>query len=199
MSGDAHGGRDGGRGREQGDERDRGVLSPADRAYLRGERTYGSVQAERNTRARIRQRVYDSLLDFELLVEHLAERDRELVFGDDVAAAGTEGFDALVSAVAFLFDGVERTDLDFETVLREGINLAVARDDRAATVQLDVTYHELDAEGLLAKLDGDGSLSLTEIAYLYESDDVSREELAARFDRDDDLDDGRVQAKVTDY
>jgi hypothetical protein len=196
MTDDASGGRD---GRELDDERDRGVLSPADRAYLRGERTYGSVQAERNTRARIRQRVYDSLLDFEVLIEHLAERDRDLVFGGDVAAAGTEGFDALVSAVAFLYGGVGRTDLDFETVLREGINLAEAREDRAATVQLDVTYHELDAEGLLAKLDGDESLSLTEIAYLYESGDVSREELAARFDHDDGPDDGRVQSKVTDY
>ena len=181
------------------DSRGRGVLSAADRAYLRGEREMGSVQSERNTRARIRQRVYDSLRDFEVLVEHLSTRDRELVFGKRVAEEGAEGFDALVSAVAFCYDGVGRTDLDFETVLREGVNLAEAREERAATVDLDVTYHSLDADQLLEKLDAGGDLSLTEIAYLYESDDVSRELLAAHFEGREEVDDGRVQSKVTDY
>lgn len=183
------------------DERDRGVLSAADRAYLRGEQTYGSVQAERNARARIRERIYDALLDFELLVEHLPERDRELVFGkraDD--GDGAEAFDAFVSTLAFLYQGLDHTDLDFETVLREGVNLAEASADRGATVDFDVTYHALDADHLQAKLADGESLSLTEIAYLYESADVSRDELAAYFeDSPGDLDDGRVQSKVTDY
>lgn len=183
------------------DDRDRGALSPADRAYLRGETELGSVQSERNTRARIRQRVADALLDFEVLVEGLAERDRALLFEKHVDQAGTRGFDALVSAVAFLYEGVGRTDLDFETVLREGINLTEARADRAATVDLDVTFHALDADRLRGKLADGDSLSLTEIAYLYEHADVGREELAAALEgeRGADLDDGRVQAKVTDY
>jgi hypothetical protein len=180
-------------------ERDRGVLSPADRAYLRGDREYGSVQAERNARARIRRRAFDALLDFELLVERLPERDRELLLSGDVAEAGTDGFDALVSAMAFCYEGAERAGVDFETVLREAVSLAEAREDRGATVRLDVTYHALDADQLLAKLESDESLSLTEIAYLYESDAVGREELAAQFERDEGVDDGRVQAKVTDY
>lgn len=181
--------------------RDRGILSAADRAYLRGESDLASVQSERNTRARVRERVYDALLDFEVLVEHLADRDRELVFGKRLSEEGTEGFDALVSAVAFCYAGVGETDLDFETVLREGINLAEARDDRAATVELDVTFHALDGDQLREKLASDASLSLTEIAYLYESDAVGRDELAEYFEgsRGEDLDDGRVQSKVTDY
>ncbi|PSP77190.1 hypothetical protein BRC81_10405 [Halobacteriales archaeon QS_1_68_20] len=183
------------------DGRDRGVLSRADRTYLRGEAGLSSVQAERNARARIRNRVYDALLDFEVLVEHLSDRDRELVFGKRVSEEGTAAFDALISTVALLYDGIERTDLDFETVLREGINLAEASDDRAATVELDVTFHALDADHLREKLDRGESLSLTEIAYLYESDEVGRDELAEYFDasRSPDLDDGRVQSKVTDY
>lgn len=183
-------------------ERDRGILSTADRAYLRGERELSSVQAERNARARIRRRIHDALLDFEVLVEHLAERDVDLVFGERASDEdGRAFFDALVSAAAFLYRGVGRTDLDFETVLREGVNLAEAADDRAATVALDVTYHALDADHLRRKLDEGESLSLTEIAYLYESDDVSRDELAEYFGeaRAADLDDGRVQSKVTDY
>lgn len=183
-------------------ERGRGVLSAADRAYLRGDRDFGSVQAERNARARIRERIYDALRDFELLVEGLDDRDLALVFEKHVGEDdGSEAFDALVSTLAFLYRGVDRTDLDFETVLREGVNLAEASDDRGATVDFDVTYHALDADHLLAKLDDDESLSLTEIAYLYESADVSPDELATYFDdaRAPDIQDGRVQSKVTDY
>jgi|AntDeeMinimDraft_5_1070356.scaffolds.fasta_scaffold00080_17 hypothetical protein len=183
------------------DERDRGVLTAADRAYLRGDTTPGSVQSERNTRSRIRTRVYDALLDYEILVEGLEDRDLDLVFETYVADSdGTDAFDALVSAVAFLYRGVDRTDLDFETVLREGVNLAEAADDRAATVSLDVTNHDLNVDHLREKLEAGDSLSLTEIAYLYESTDVARDELAEYFEDDaGDLDDGRVQSKVTDY
>ena len=182
--------------------RERGVLSAADREYLRGERDLSSVQAERNARARIRNRVYDALLDFEVLVEHLPERDLDLVFEKRTAEGdGTEAFDALVSTVAFLYRGLGRTDLGFETVLREGVNLAEAADDRGATVSLDVTYHALDADHLRQKLADDESLSLTEIAYLYESDDVTPDELAGFFgeSRAAELDDGRVQSKVTEF
>ena len=183
------------------DSRDRGVLSAADRAYLRGEREYGSVQAERNARARIRDRLYNSLQDFEVLIEHLEPRDLELVFEKRVDADGTTGFDALVSTLAFLYRGIERTDLGIETVLREAFNLAEAENGRAATVDLDLTFHALDADQLREKLAAGDSLSLTEITYLYESDDISRDELAQYFDdaRAPELDDGRVQSKVTEY
>lgn len=183
-------------------ERSRGLLSPADRSYLRGETALASVQSERNTRARIRDRIEDGLLDFELLAEHLADREVELLFEKRFEGArGTAAFDALVAAVAFLYRGIERTDLDFETVLREGINLAEAPNNRAATVTLDTTFHALDTEQLRRKLEDGDSLSLTEIAYLYDADDVGRDELAEYFDgrQAPEIDDGRIQSKVTDY
>lgn len=186
-----------------GDERERGILSPADRAYLRGESDLAGVQSERNTRARIRERVYHAVLDFELFVEHLSDRDRKLVFEewfDEID--GTEAFDALVSAVAFLYRGTADTDLEFETVLREAVNLAEAGDDRAATVDLDLTFHALSGEQLRQKLRRGEELSLTEIAYLHESDDVPTDELARHFrDAEDatEVDDGRIQSKVTSF
>lgn len=183
-------------------ERGRGVLTDADRAFLRGDRALSSVQAERNARARIRNRIYDALLDFEVLVEHLEEPDVELVFGKRADEAdGAEAFDAFVSTLAFLYRGLEFTDLDFETVLRESVNLAEATEDRGATVEFDVTYHALDADHLREKLADGESLSLTEIAYLYESDNVGPDELAELVgeSRAADVDDGRVQSKVTDY
>ena len=186
------------------DSRDRGLLSAADRAYLRGERELASVQSERNARARIRDRVYEGILDFELLVERLSERDRELIFGKRFGAMdGTAAFDALVSAMAFLYQGVDDTDLAFETVLTEGINVAEAKRGRAATVDLELTFATLTVEQLRHKLSAGQSLSLTEIAYLHASDEFTREELARYFARDEagraGIDDGRIQSKVTDF
>ncbi|MEE6209583.1 hypothetical protein U3A55_05380 [Salarchaeum sp. III] len=183
-----------------GSERPRGLLSSADRAYLRGDGELGSTQAERNARGRIRDRVEHALLDFEVLLEGLSERDRELVFEKRLGERdGTEVFDALVSATAFLYAGVEDTDLAFDTVLSEGINLAEAENDRAASVAFERTYHALDAETLLRELDAGNSLSLTELAFLHASDDVSREELTRHLDDEDDFDDGRIQSKVTEF
>ncbi|UPV72807.1 hypothetical protein M0R89_09620 [Halorussus limi] len=187
-----------------GDERDRGILSKADRAYLRGETEFASVQSERNARARIRERIHDAILDFEVLVECLSERDRRLVVENQFESAdGTEAFDALVSAVAFLYRVTKDTDLEFETVLSEAVNLAEASDDRAATVRLDLTFQSLTAEQLRHKLERGESLSLTEIAFLHESDEVRMDELARYFrDADDstpEVDDGRIQSKVTNF
>ncbi|MFB6127057.1 MAG: hypothetical protein ABEJ79_07180 [Halolamina sp.] len=185
-----------------GESRDRGILTDADRAYLRGERTYGSEQAERNARARIRDRVWNAALDFELLLAELDDHDRELVFGKRADRGDpTAVFDALVAATAFCYRAVEDTDLDFETVLREAINVAAARDDRGATVEFDVTYLGLDAEGLRRKLDRGEELSLTELAYLQESDEFGPREVAEYFGDDDptDVDDGRIQSSVTSF
>jgi len=181
-------------------ERPRGILSAADRAYLRGDAELSSTQAERNARARIRDRVENAVLDFELLVEGLERRDRELVFekrfGD---RDGTEVFDGLVSTLAFLYAGIEDTDLDFDSVLTEGINLAEAENDRAASVDFERTYHALDAETLLRELREGNALSLTEIAFLHANDDVARDELTRYLEDEEDVGDGRIQSRVTEF
>ena len=185
-----------------GDDRGRGILSEADRAYLRGERSYASEQSERNARARIRERVFEGVRDFELLVGSLSERDRRLVFEKRFGELdGAAGFDALVSWLAFCYRGVEDTDLSFESVLHEAVNVAGAGEGRAATVDLEVTYQTLSADGLLRKLELGEELSLTELAFLHRSDEVSADRLA-RYLRDADrsgVDDGRIQSKVTEF
>jgi hypothetical protein len=186
------------------DDRDRGILTPADRAYLRGEADLSTVQSERNARARIRDRVYEATLDFELLVEGLSERDRRLVFEKRFDAMdGTEAFDALVSALAFVYRAVGDTGLDFEDALREAVNVAEAREARAASVDLEVTYHSLTVPELRRKLDRGASLSLTELAFLQSSEEVSLRELARYFEDADaarrGVDDGRIQSKVTEF
>lgn len=187
-----------------GRDRERGILSEADRSYLRGGTEYASIQSERNARARIRDRVYEGVRDFELLVGALPAEDRKLVFEKRFAELdGVEAFDALVSAVAFLYLAVGDTDLEFDRVLHEAVNVAEARSNRAATVDLDVTYHSLSAAELRRKLKRGEELSLTEIAYLQRSDDVGADELARYFEGVAEaaakLDDGRIQSKVTDF
>lgn len=187
-----------------GEDRGRGVLSSADRSYLRGEATFSNVQSERNARARIRDRTYDAMLDFELLVERLSERDRRLVFEKRFGEMeGADAFDALVSAVAFCYRAVGDTDLEFQAVLREAVNVAEARDERAASVDLDVTYHSLTVPELRRKLDRGEPLSLTELSFLQSSEEVSLRELARYFEDADaarrGVDDGRIQSKVTEF
>ena len=184
------------------ESRDRGILTDADRAYLRGDRTYGSEQAERNARARVRDRVWNAVLDFELLLADLSDHDRELVFGKRADRGdATAVFDGLVAATAFCYRATDDTDLDFETVLREAVNVAEASEGRAATVEFDVTHLGLDAEGLRRKLDRGEELSLTELAYLQESDAFGPREVAEYFGDDDptDVDDGRIQSTVTSF
>ncbi|MFC4988754.1 hypothetical protein [Saliphagus infecundisoli] len=181
-------------------DRSRGILTPSDRAYLRGEYEPGSVQSERNTRERIRERVFESLRDFELLIEHLPERDRGLVFEKRLEELdGPEAFDALVAAMAFLYRGIEDSDADVEEVLREGVALAEADRDRAVSVEFERTFHALSGEELLRRLEDGETLSLSELAYLQRSDDVPRGELADALASEKRVEDGRIQSRVTDF
>lgn len=184
-----------------GADRPRGILSPADRAYLRGETTFGSDQSERNARARIRRRLLAAVHDTELLTERLSDRDRELVFekhlGDD-----PDGVRALIATVALLYRGVDDAGLSFETVLEEGVSRAEAGRDRAAFVEFDVHREPLDTDRLARKLRRSGSLTLSELAYLRERDDVSLDRLLDRYATDvapDESEDDWVQSKVTNF
>ncbi len=184
-------------------DRPRGLLSPADRAYLRGEADLGSVQSERNARARIRDRVYQGLLDFELLVTRLETRDRELIVESRTARTdGTALFDGMASTVAFLYLAAEDAGLAFDTLLQEGINVAEVDRDRAASVQLDLTFHRLSVDRLQDRLAAGESLSLTELAYLRQSDAIRDDELVRYLEESETtarIEDDRIQSRVTDF
>jgi len=183
------------------DERPRGVLSAADRSYLRGETAFESDQSERNARARIRERVLAGLRDADLLADELSERDRELVFGKHVGD-DPEAVRALIAALAFLYRGAADAGLDFGALLEEGVSRAEAERSVAAAVEFDVRREPLDADRLTRKLRRTGSLTLSELSYLRETDDVSLDRLLDRYATDvetDDADDDWVQAKMTSF
>jgi hypothetical protein len=182
------------------EERPRGILSPADRAYLRGETTFESDQSERNARARIRERVLAALGDFDLLADALSERDRELVFGKHVGG-DPEAVRSLIATLAVCYRGSEDADLDFGALLEEGVSRAEADRDAAAGVDFEVRREPLDADRLTRKLRRTGSLTLSELSYLREAEDVSLDRLLDRYatDVETDADDDWVQAKMTSF
>lgn len=103
------------------EERPRGILSPADRRFLRGEADLRSDQSAYDARYRIRQRLRDALLDFSLLFESLDDRDRTQVFEDEDLAG------AIVDAVAFLYQGAGEGDRPREVLFTEGLQRAERR------------------------------------------------------------------------
>lgn len=115
-------------------DRARGILTPADRRFLRGDVTLGSEQSRYDARYRIRQRTRDALLDCSLLFEHLAERDRVQVFDDDLDGLT----DALVDAVAFVYLGATSLDVDPERIVTEGVRRGERRRRGDDCPRLDV-------------------------------------------------------------
>jgi len=122
------------------DDRPRGVLSPADRAYLLGTREMSHEQSKRNAEARIRKRVHQAVLDFGLLVHALPEKDRKQVF------AGVEDdafLDGLVATLSFVYLGLREQGVPFEDVLVPAVvkaEEAYAATTLGTSVEADVAF-----------------------------------------------------------
>lgn len=139
-------------------DRERGVLSRADREYLLGERELGHEQSKRNAEARIRRRVHAAVLDFDLLLHTLSEKDRRQVFerGTDDDAF----LDGVQAMLAFVYLGTTRQGLDFGDLLAPAVRSSeeyVAATDHEETVSVEVTFDvetevESSLEGIAERL-----------------------------------------------
>ena len=139
-------------------DRGRGILTPADRRFLRGDVTLGSEQSRYDARYRIRQRARNALLDFPLLFERLAERDREQVFDGEVDGLS----DAIVDAIAFCYLGATDLDADPEQLIAAGVRRA-EREQRGPdcpVLDVDVSIEATDEERIdhIAACVGDGAI-----------------------------------------
>ncbi|MFC4543008.1 hypothetical protein ACFO5R_13855 [Halosolutus amylolyticus] len=140
-------------------DRERGVLSPADRAYLLGEREMDHEQSKRNAEARIRRRIHAGVLDFDLLLHTLSEKDRRQIF--EATTTDDAFLDGLRAMLAFVYLGTERYGVDFEAVLEPAIRSSeefLAATDRDESVSVDVTFDvettvESSLSGIAARLD----------------------------------------------
>lgn len=118
-------------------ERETALLTPAQREYLRGKKEFENDQSERDMRYKIRERVKNGLLDFELLADELEPRDRKQIF-KDVRPAALRGdehinveempqideLEGLVHTIAFLYLAARDADLPFEKAVELGITEA---------------------------------------------------------------------------
>lgn len=163
--------------------RDRGILSPEDRAFLlehedstvnrtaEGRKT----SSERNTRLRIRNRIYNALLDFTLIYLYLPERDRKLIFSNPRRTDEDELdlWSAAIYTLAFLYERLteEEAYQNFEYSLQAAVLAVLDTPGMAKHSDLDVlgsvmvdidTSRVVDLGHIGQKISREGYLSLTD-------------------------------------
>lgn len=167
------------------------MLTTEDRRWLRGEKRYEGEHAKQQRYQRrrdIRERVYNSLLDFSVLFEHLEEAEREKLFGtpgtkQTPITDDRELSDGIRDAFAFLLynTGVtsmmDRTDDSpepaAEWLLIEALHRAGRKDGIIVEdVDLNIEGVDLPRTSLLEDLKQRKDLSPRELRLLLESDEV---------------------------
>lgn len=114
-----------------GPDRDRGILTTADRDYLSDRKDMVSG-SERNTRQRVRDRTRDGLYDFEYLTEGLEDRDVTQIVTDD-GEANERVFEAAEDVIAFILrmcahapeTAGQSTEDQFRAILENGLEKGV--------------------------------------------------------------------------
>ena len=179
-----------------------GILTEGQREYLRGEKEFEHAQSERDMRYKIRERIKNALLDFEILTKHLEPRDREQLYKDVRPAPlrGDERVNAdelprrdelsgLVYATAFLHQSAEEIDMPFERLVELGVRETMTGGrfaPRAVNVEIEEET-EIDYERIFDKMERDEPLTEFErmsAAALYADDRERYVELCKEADVD---------------
>jgi hypothetical protein len=170
------------------------MLTTEDRRWLTGEKTYDGEHAKQQRYQRrndIRERVYNSILDFTILFDHLEENERQKLFGE-VTDNGTHwnlDDDAFVEgvhdALAFLLYNVGVTaairsnetehqeTTVAESVLRDALFRAGRKDDVLVEhVDLDIDATQFSLTNVLTDLEAGEDLSPAALRLLMESDQI---------------------------
>jgi hypothetical protein len=194
------------------DARDRGVLTTADRQYLRGEKNDITADTEVNTRVRIRKRIKHTLADFELLTHNLSPRDRKLLFkesgqskrdealADGVVAQNSDrGAGMLENTVIFVYMVCRDWGLDFESLIERAVKQAETsvwfdgqfqRREGIHDVDVTIDLHrdsDIDVESAKKRFDQGEYLSLPEIGALVRAGLIDEDELRQFQDEDWEL------------
>jgi hypothetical protein len=177
------------------------MLTTEDRRWLTNEKTYEGEHAKQQRYQRrrdIRERVYNSILDFTILFQHLEETEREKLFGH-VTGDGPRQVDdpdafeeGIADALAFLLYNVGGTSLmrtpDTDTqgrsvaerVVTDALYRAGRRDDLLVEdVSLDIDATYLPLPNILDELDAGTPLSPARLRVLLESEQVETAEIQA--------------------
>lgn len=158
--------------------RDRGILTSADRSFLNGEAELRNEQSRRDARYRIRNRLSNAILDFQILLNSLDEKDSESVFENLLSQNGEEIELApnheLIQAITFLYEGIEGQGFDFEEVLELAIVRSETRQGRIVQdieIQINIDSETPDPNELLERLRSGEDLSDAELDILVRESD----------------------------
>lgn len=160
-----------------GDEiltRDRGVLTESDRKYLQNEGdNLASDASRRNKEVRLRQRLWDSVIDFVLLSELLDDDVLTKVFEKKTETWEDVAFETgLKSMIELIYRGLDVSDseFDFETVLESAvIDAEVRKHERPVEVDVDFDVdvsQDFDQREAMARYLESEPLSLEDIGGL---------------------------------
>ncbi|AZH26848.1 hypothetical protein [Haloplanus aerogenes] len=204
---------------KEGESRDRGILTPDDRKYLRGEKEYSSKQSEIDARYRIRKRIKNAIIDFSIILSKLTDNDREQIFKSNAPSEerkegiSAEKLDEFVKqtrfvrgiehAIGFLYLGIVDLGWNFEEVLEAGIKNAEEKRGYVVdnvSVNIEITHSEPNFEELIQKLQRGEGLTSEEMRALIRSGelDIDMETLDRLFERmsediSEDLDEGEIE------
>lgn len=171
-------------------DRKNAMLTTEDRRWLTGEKHYEGEHAKQQRYQRrrdIRERVYNSLLDFAILFEHLEADERKKLFGTPGTKQKSLTDDrelthGIRDALAFLLYNTGITSLMgtdgssepvAEWVLTEALDRAGQKDGiLVENVELDIDAVDLPQASLLEDLKAGEELSPRELRALLESEHV---------------------------
>lgn len=164
-------------------DRDRGILSPADREFLTtGGENLSSDSARQNARHRIRNRIRNAIIDFDLIVRLLDEEDQRLVFGEEGEwePSFISGQKAMIE---FLYTTLKDSDtpVDFETILRSGVHDGeLQQHDEPVFINVDFNVEtdvQFDIEASRRRFEEGESLNVAEIGALLATGEIDEDEL----------------------
>lgn len=98
-------------------DRPRGIFTKVDREFIIGDKSYEYKQSESNRRQKIRERVTNGIVDFQLL-NWISDREQEKLF-DDIPT--DQLHDYLVSLIAFVYRGIGQNCEMIEEVVQKAI------------------------------------------------------------------------------
>jgi hypothetical protein len=177
------------------------MLTTEDRRWLTNEKTYEGEHAKQQRYQRrrdIRERVYNSILDFSILFHYLEDTEREKLFGHIIGEGprqidDPDAFeDGIADALAFLVYNIGGTALmrtpDTETqersiaqrMVTDALYRAGRRDDLLVEdVSLDIDATYLPLPNVLDELEAGTPLSPARLRVLLESEHVEAAEIQA--------------------
>lgn len=174
-------------GNVTGEDRDRGILTPADRNYLWEESDYEHIQSKYKAQERIQNRVWNAILDFVDLELKMNEENRSEVFERDDKKYL---HNSIVMAFSFFYRGLDCDSDTFESIVEQAVYEAETRtdhqqeDEEIPTVDVTIEIERSPDLGELKKeLTKGEPLTDREIGALVRNDALSEEQRKSLVDQ----------------